>query len=73
MLTLVHSKQAPCWPWSLRHLGEEPATGATCRTCRRDVALPTARSGEVAICIYCALDSGLLEAEETPLVGEEGR
>lgn len=66
-LTLVHVRQVVCWPWHLRGLGEEPVVGALCRTCRRDVALPKSMARDVPICLYCALDDGLVEAVETPL------
>lgn len=66
-LRLVHSRQVPCWPWSLRFLSEQPAVGEQCRECGRDVARPEAKAGEVPVCIYCALDSGLLPLEDEPL------
>jgi hypothetical protein len=31
------------------------------------VALPISHEAETPVCIYCALDEGLIEAEETPL------
>lgn len=65
-LALVHSRQVACWPWKLRFCGDEPARPAFCRTCRRDVALPTANERETPVCIYCAFDSGLLEAADRP-------
>jgi len=66
-LTLVHAKQVACWPWGLGWIDHAPLQYATCRTCERDVAQPVANAKDVPVCIYCALDSGLLPLEERPL------
>lgn len=66
-LSLVHAKQVACWPWGLGWLAKQEVQYATCRTCERDVAQPKARAKEVPVCLYCALDSGLLPLEDYPL------
>lgn len=66
-LRLVHARQVACWPWDLGWLERESFQYATCRTCNRDVAQPIARSGEVPVCLYCGLDSGLVPAIEEEL------
>jgi hypothetical protein len=66
-LRLVHARQVACWPWTLGWLADEPVTAATCRTCERDVAQPVNQSREVAVCLYCGLDSGLVEATDTSI------
>ncbi len=54
----------PCWPWHLWWLVEGPhPRGDRCRRCLRDVAVPQDATGR-PICIYCALDLGLIPAEE---------
>ena len=55
---------AVCWPWRLRHCGEAAHTqGAKCIYCGRDVAAPDRRR---AMCIYCALDRGVIPAVDEP-------
>jgi hypothetical protein len=65
-LKLIHALQVPCWPWHLHWIPREEVQYATCRTCERDIAQPMARSKEVPVCIYCAMESGLLPLEERP-------
>lgn len=65
-LRLVHSRQFACLPWHLHFLADEPVQGASCRDCGRSVALPLSKSGEVPVCLYCGLESGLVEAVEKP-------
>jgi len=67
MLTLVHSRQVACWPWSLGWIDREAVHYATCRTCQRDVAQPKEAAKLVPVCLYCALESGLLPLEDSPL------
>jgi hypothetical protein len=67
-LRLVHSTEVACWPWGLEGLSGQAVQWATCRTCQRDVAQPKASARDVPVCLYCALDSGLLPAIETELV-----
>lgn len=66
-LALVHARQTPCWPWGLSWIDGEAVQYATCRTCQRDIAQPVAKAREVPVCIYCALDSGLLPELELAL------
>ncbi len=69
-LRVVHAKEAACWPWHLRFCGPEPAVPGYCWTCEREVAVPTDRTGERPVCIYCGMDSGLVEAVDKPLFGD---
>jgi hypothetical protein len=71
-LRLVHARQVACWPWGLSWLDGKPVRFATCRTCKRDVAQPEAAARDVPICLYCALDSGLLPAIDIPLNPHQG-
>jgi len=66
-LRLVSTRVVVCLPWGLRT--EEQAVGASCRPCGRDVALPRAKAGEVAMCLYCALDQHIAPAVEVPPEG----
>ena len=66
-LTLVHVRQVACWPWGLGWLTNAAVQYATCRTCQRDVAQPKERAKEVPVCLYCALESGLLPEIDLPL------
>ncbi len=61
-----------CWPWHLWFLadGDCHPQGASCSRCGRDIAVPTTAAGRL-VCLYCALDSGLLPATEIPLCREE--
>lgn len=60
---IVHRAQTPCMPWRLRD-NRVPAIGAACAECGLDVELPRDLSGYQPVCIYCAMDSGLLPAVE---------
>lgn len=66
-LALVHARKVPRWPWELAWLDGRNAQYATCRTCERDVAQPKANAREVPVCLYCAMDSGLVEPVDVPL------
>lgn len=66
-LRLVHSRQVACWPWGLRAMEPRRVLGAVCRGCRIDVALPIDQREDTPICIYCALDNGIVEAVDVPL------
>lgn len=61
-----------CWPWHLHRLvdGAHP-TGGRCRWCRRDIAVPAdlADLRPMRVCLYCAIDRGILSAIDTPLTG----
>lgn len=63
-LQIVRRERVACWPWRLRETEGEYPIGATCADCGRDVALPRELNGRDAVCIYCALDSGLVPAVE---------
>jgi hypothetical protein len=66
-LRLVHSREVACWPWHLADLTGEPTFGATCQDCGRDVAQPRLAAGERPVCCYCAMDKGLIPAEDRPV------
>lgn len=66
-LRLVHAREVPCWPWELRALELGPALQAYCRPCGREVALPADHQADRPVCLYCAMDSGLLPAADLPL------
>ena len=76
-LQLVHSRRVACWPWPMRHMQPERPIGAVCRECERDVALPVTERECAPVCIYCALDTGLIEAVDSmigePVVYADGR
>jgi hypothetical protein len=65
-LAIVRSEPVACFLWAHRHVpdGEPHPIGANCRACGRDVALRRVHCGREAICVYCALDRGLLEPIE---------
>lgn len=67
-LRLVHARQVACWPWHIGWLPRQAVQYATCRTCERDVAQPLDSAGEVPVCVYCGLESGLLVAVDAPLM-----
>lgn len=66
-------EHAVCWPWHLWWLveGAHPIE-SHCRFCRRDVALPRAEADKQPVCLYCAMDRGLVEAVEIPFDAECG-
>jgi len=63
----VARPQVPCWPWHLRMSMESEGhpIGDQC-ACGKEVALPRQFAGAEAVCLYCALDSGLLPSTEEP-------
>lgn len=65
-LGLVSPRRVPCWPWHARFDQESDGhpIGGECADCGCDVALPRQLAGSVAVCVGCALDSGLLPAVE---------
>lgn len=65
-LAIVAAREAACFPWRLRTCTEEPTRAAVCGSCGLDVALPIARERERPVCIYCAMDSGLIPAVDVP-------
>lgn len=65
-LTLTHSRQVACWPWELRFVTDEAVRPGSCRSCERDVAVPSIER-DTPVCLYCGLDSGLVEAVDRPL------
>lgn len=70
MLRLVSVRTVVCAPWHLR--GDLPSCagdgkhplGARCHKCAREVALPRSMAAETPICLYCALDEGIIPCEE---------
>lgn len=72
-LSLVQPPVMVVWPWHLRiveWLNEHPR-GDNCRDCGRDVACPQNRR-VTPVCVYCAMDAGLLEAIDRPLWSDQG-
>ena len=69
-LQLVHRREVACVPWMLADFQREPVFFATCRQCERDVAQVESSRGDVPICIYCGLDSGLVPPVDVPLFAE---
>jgi hypothetical protein len=68
-LALVHARVAVCWPSHLWFCGATPTAGADCYACCRPVAVPLGRRKVLAICLYCALDRGLVEPVDSPFGG----
>ena len=65
-LSIVTARQVACFPWHLRICFDVPVRAAFCRSCQLDVALPVDRERDRPICIYCAMDSGLIPAVDVP-------
>jgi hypothetical protein len=61
---IVAKAQTPCWPWHLRERTAEHPAGSQCARCHRDIAVPRPLQGYEAICVYCALDIGVLPLVE---------
>lgn len=66
-LRLVHSREIVCWPAHLAFIWEQPTQGADCQDCGAVVAQPVAAAKERPVCLYCAIERGLIPAEDTPL------
>lgn len=67
-LRLAYSAYVVCWPWRLWWLAPNdghPRGGRCCR-CEREVAVPRSATRD-GICIYCALDVGLIDGIDAPL------
>jgi hypothetical protein len=64
-----------CQTWGLRGFIEGPVTGGQCNRCSRDVAVPGSVGRRRPVCVYCALDIGLVPAIDVelsiPTSGEE--
>lgn len=75
VIGLVPAERVTCAPWSLRGMsscardGQHPI-GAECVDCGRSVAQPRSRPSAAPVCLYCALDCGMLPAVEIPPVFE---
>lgn len=69
VLALAPPQVRACWLWHLRfmdkQLGDRHPRGMECRTCNADVAGP-ADGRWVAVCIYCAMDQGIVPLEDVP-------
>jgi hypothetical protein len=69
---LVPADPVICAPWHLRGIGEPCADdgnhpmGSRCQQCGTDIAIPRSRAPEPGICLYCAMDQGLVALEEVP-------
>lgn len=65
-LRLVAAPDVVGWPWHLRFcdrsLGAEHPVGARCRRCGQDIAVPRRADPRGAVCLYCAMDEGIVEA-----------
>jgi hypothetical protein len=71
---LVRPKPVVCWPWHLHFLADQAGhpIGGSYTACQQDVAVPRDQSPAGAICLYCAMDQGLVEAVDRPFSSEEG-
>ena len=67
-LRLVPPPDVVCWPWFLRFMSADTRhpKGGECRACREAVAVPPDRSVAAAVCLYCAMDEGLIEGVDAP-------
>ena len=53
------------WPWHLRTLAKKDQQhGGQCCHCRREIAIAKDERG---ICLYCAMDRGLIPLIDEPL------
>lgn len=62
VVMLAPLKTEVCPAWHLRDRPPHPV-GGQCRLCRRDVAMPPTRRVS-PICLYCALDTGVIPEQE---------
>lgn len=69
-LRIVSASPVVCAPWHLRGAlsvcvtdGSHPI-GANCRRCSRDIAQPRSLTKRVPICLYCAMDEGVVDCVE---------
>lgn len=62
---IVARTVAPCWPWAERFNdpADQQPLARLCIRCKIDVALPRADEGHTPMCLYCAMDRGLIPAE----------
>jgi hypothetical protein len=69
-VSLVSVKLSPvvCLLWRLRIVpdGEPHPIGANCIGCGRDLALRRHYAKREAICLYCAMDRGIIPLVELP-------
>lgn len=66
-MKLVATSISPtvAWPWHLRNLdASRPTKGSNCIHCKEDVAVTDLNTRP--ICIYCAMDRGLVAVEDVP-------
>mgnify|MGYP007071576222 CR=1 FL=1 len=68
-LRIVAPEPVVCWAWHLRDLLGLPESprGGQCDTCRRDVAVPRWAGTRRPVCIYCAMDEGLIQPIDEPI------
>lgn len=65
-----------CMPWHARncHGGGRPDRGGECRWCKREIAIPDdTPPRSTTVCIYCAMDRGVIPAIEIPFSPAEER
>lgn len=68
-LRVVEVEPVVCWSWRLRDCADLPEhpVGGTCNRCSRDVAVPRDAGTREPVCLYCALDAGIIpEVEIAP-------
>lgn len=61
---IVPRPRTPCHAWRLRDGRGNHPIGAQCSDCGQDVALDRGLTGFDPVCVYCALETGLLPMEE---------
>lgn len=68
-LTVVPAEPVVCWPWHVaRAVFDQPLKGGQCEPCGRDVAVPANAGFKPPMCVYCAMDLGLVDLEDRPLI-----
>lgn len=71
-LRVIPPEPIVCWPWSTARLVfDGPFRGGACDRCARPVALSPSAGHRLPVCIYCAMDEGLIALEDKPLSGAE--
>lgn len=63
-MRLVPKELAVCAAWHARGFENEPIRGDDCRECSRAVAVPISAQRREPVCLYCALDLGIIAAVE---------
>ena len=70
MLALVAPARVVCAPWRLRGglsvcaTDDSHPAGAECIDCGADVAVPRSLLNAAPVCLYCGMDSGMVDLAE---------